>query len=216
MTRARELVLLIRWIAISDIFDVQLLEETEGLNERAKDKFGLDWMTRRTFLLTLKKANTQRLTEYYFIRSAQKQGYNIVSPDSGNKNKLRIDCGIIQQGRSHEGGGDFKLVMIQSSHRCGLAASSPNLSESSLAGWAPVLRVRCAQPRTVWARIQPPPPPPNRALIFIQPHGAIYGLLHYMVFGACSLDVSNDTGAFPWLFSSNHLAILFNYLRYLV
>ncbi|MCP3661012.1 MAG: hypothetical protein GY696_00720, partial [Gammaproteobacteria bacterium] len=29
--------------------------------------------------------------------------------------------------------------MIQSSHRFGLAASSPNLSESSLAGWAPVL-----------------------------------------------------------------------------
>ncbi|MCP3664101.1 MAG: hypothetical protein GY696_16695, partial [Gammaproteobacteria bacterium] len=29
--------------------------------------------------------------------------------------------------------------MIQSSHRFGLAASSPNLSESCLAGWAPVL-----------------------------------------------------------------------------
>ncbi len=29
--------------------------------------------------------------------------------------------------------------MIQSSHRFGLAASSPNLSESSLAGWAAVL-----------------------------------------------------------------------------
>ncbi len=39
------------------------------------------------------------------------------------------------QGRSQEGGrGNFKLVMIQSSHRFGLAAPSPNLSESSLAG----------------------------------------------------------------------------------
>ncbi len=36
-------------------------------------------------------------------------------------------------------GGNFKLVMTQSSHRFDLAASSPNLSESSLAGWAPVL-----------------------------------------------------------------------------
>ncbi len=36
-------------------------------------------------------------------------------------------------------GETFKLAMIQSSHRFGLAASSPNLSESSLAGWAPVL-----------------------------------------------------------------------------
>ncbi len=42
------------------------------------------------------------------------------------------------------GGGKFKLVMIQSSHRFGLAASSPNLSESSLAGWA--LRARVASP----------------------------------------------------------------------
>ncbi len=41
--------------------------------------------------------------------------------------------------RSQDGRGDFRLVMIQSSHRFGLAASSPNLSESSLAGWAPVL-----------------------------------------------------------------------------
>ncbi len=41
------------------------------------------------------------------------------------------------------GGGNFKLVMIQSSHRFGFAAaSSPNLSESSLVGWAPVLRLR--------------------------------------------------------------------------
>ncbi len=32
---------------------------------------------------------------------------------------------------------------------------------------------------------------------------------------ACSLDVSNDTGAFPCLFSSNHLAILLSSLRYL-
>ncbi len=37
------------------------------------------------------------------------------------------------------GGGAFKLVMLQSSPRFGLAASSPNLFESSLAGWAPVL-----------------------------------------------------------------------------
>ncbi len=36
-------------------------------------------------------------------------------------------------------GRDFMLVMIQSSHRFGLAALSPNLFESSLAGWAPVL-----------------------------------------------------------------------------
>ncbi len=42
--------------------------------------------------------------------------------------------------------------MIQSSHQFGLAASSPNFSESSLAGWVPVLRLRCAQPRTVRAR----------------------------------------------------------------
>ncbi len=33
-----------------------------------------------------------------------------------------------------KGGGDFKLAMIQSSHRFGLAGSSPNLSESSLVG----------------------------------------------------------------------------------
>ncbi len=33
----------------------------------------------------------------------------------------------------------FKLVMIQSNHQFGLAASSPNLSEFSLAGWAAVL-----------------------------------------------------------------------------
>ncbi len=62
--------------------------------------------------------------------------------------------------RSQEGGGDFKLVMIQPSHRFGLAASSPNLSESSLAGWAPVLRLRCAQPRTVRARYASPQSPP--------------------------------------------------------
>ncbi len=43
--------------------------------------------------------------------------------------------------------------MIQSSHRFGLAASSPNLSESSLAGRVPVLRLRCAQPRTVRALV---------------------------------------------------------------
>ncbi len=47
---------------------------------------------------------------------------------------------IQRQGRSQEGGrGNFKLVMIQSNHRFGLAVSSPNLSESSLAGWAPAL-----------------------------------------------------------------------------
>ncbi len=40
---------------------------------------------------------------------------------------------------ARRGGGKFKLVMIQSIHRFGLAASSPNLSESSLAGWVPVL-----------------------------------------------------------------------------
>ncbi len=44
--------------------------------------------------------------------------------------------------------GNFKLVMIQSSHRFGLAAPSPNLCESSLAGWAPARRLRCAQPRS--------------------------------------------------------------------
>ncbi len=37
------------------------------------------------------------------------------------------------------GGGNFKLVMIHSAHRFGRAGSSPNLSESSLAGWAAVL-----------------------------------------------------------------------------
>ncbi len=37
------------------------------------------------------------------------------------------------------GGGTLSECMIQSSHRFGLAASSPNLSESSLARWAPVL-----------------------------------------------------------------------------
>ncbi len=53
--------------------------------------------------------------------------------------------------------GSTKLVMVQSSHRFGLAASSPNLSEFSLVGWAPVLRLRCAQPRTVRARPQSTP-----------------------------------------------------------
>ncbi len=53
--------------------------------------------------------------------------------------------------------GDFKLVMIQSSHRFRLAGSSPNLSEFSLAGWAPALRLRCAQPRVVRARLANPP-----------------------------------------------------------
>ncbi len=35
------------------------------------------------------------------------------------------------------GGGGFKRIMIQSSHRYGIFAPSPNLSESSLPGWAP-------------------------------------------------------------------------------
>ncbi len=52
---------------------------------------------------------------------------------------------------ARKGGGEIKLVMIQSSHRFGLAASSPNLSESSLAGWVPALRLRSAQPRAVRA-----------------------------------------------------------------
>ncbi len=43
---------------------------------------------------------------------------------------LRLTCSAVAR---VEGGGNFKLVMIQSSHRFGLAASSPNLSESSLA-----------------------------------------------------------------------------------
>ncbi len=38
-----------------------------------------------------------------------------------------------------QGGGTLSLHMIQSSHRFGLSASSPNLSESCLAGWAEVL-----------------------------------------------------------------------------
>ncbi len=70
---------------------------------------------------------------------------------------------IPHQGRSQEGGrGNFKLVMIQSSHRFGLAALSPNLSESSLAGWAPALRLRCTQPRAVRARYASPQSPPAK------------------------------------------------------
>ncbi len=64
-------------------------------------------------------------------------------------------------------GANFKLVMIQSSHRFGLAASSPNLSESSLAGWAPVLRLRCAQPRTFRARYASPKSPPAKRQIIL-------------------------------------------------
>ncbi len=46
------------------------------------------------------------------------------------------------------GGGNFKLVMIQSSHRFGLAASSPNMPESILVGWG------CgpAAPAPAWLR----------------------------------------------------------------
>ncbi|MCP3664711.1 MAG: hypothetical protein GY696_19835 [Gammaproteobacteria bacterium] len=44
---------------------------------------------------------------------------------------------LLISGVARAGGGGG--VMIQSSHRFGLAASSPNLSESSLDGWAPVL-----------------------------------------------------------------------------
>ncbi len=52
-----------------------------------------------------------------------------------NKTKSDTYRGGPRQGRSQEGGrGNFKLVMVQSSHRFGLAASSPNLSESNLAG----------------------------------------------------------------------------------
>ncbi len=40
--------------------------------------------------------------------------------------------------------GNLKLVMIQSSHRFGLAREETNLSESSLAVWA--LRARVASP----------------------------------------------------------------------
>ncbi|MCP3665816.1 MAG: hypothetical protein GY696_25520, partial [Gammaproteobacteria bacterium] len=70
------------------------------------------------------------------------------------KPRLKKLALIVGQCRSQEGGGgNFKLVMLQSSHRFGLAASSPNLSESSLAGWAPVLRLRCAQHRTIRARV---------------------------------------------------------------
>ncbi len=48
--------------------------------------------------------------------------------------KLFVNSAVVRKG-----GGNFKLVLIQSSRRFGLAASSPNLSDSSLAGWAPVL-----------------------------------------------------------------------------
>ncbi len=64
--------------------------------------------------------------------------------------------------RKGGGRGGCKLVMTQSSHRICLAASLPNLSESSLAGWAPVLRLRCSQPRTVRARYANPQSPPAK------------------------------------------------------
>ncbi len=53
------------------------------------------------------------------------------------------------------GGGNFKLVMIQSSHWFGIAASSLNLSESSLAGWAPVLRLRSHPPNRIQTNLAP-------------------------------------------------------------
>ncbi len=52
--------------------------------------------------------------------------------------------------------------MIQSSHRFGLAASSPNLSESSLARWAAVLGFTSAHTRTVRARYASPHSPPAK------------------------------------------------------
>ncbi len=48
--------------------------------------------------------------------------------------RLFIHSFVRSFGNCGGGGGDFKLVMIQSSLRFGLAASSPNLSESSLEG----------------------------------------------------------------------------------
>ncbi len=63
---------------------------------------------------------------------------------------------------ARKGGGDFKLVMIQSSQPVWSRREEPNLSESSLAGWAPVLRLRCAQPRRVQARYASPQSPPAK------------------------------------------------------
>ncbi len=60
---------------------------------------------------------------------------------------------------ARKGGGE---TLIKSSHRFGLSASSPNLSESSLAEWAPALRLRCAQPRAVRARYASPQSPPAK------------------------------------------------------
>ncbi len=69
--------------------------------------------------------------------------------------KSHIPLAACMQFRKQEGGGvDFKVVMIKSSHCFGLAA---NLSEYSLAGWAPVLRLRCVQPRTDPLGFRPKP-----------------------------------------------------------
>ncbi len=47
---------------------------------------------------------------------------------------VREPSHITYSGVARKGGGNFMLVMIQSSHRFGLVASPPNLSESSLTG----------------------------------------------------------------------------------
>ncbi len=52
--------------------------------------------------------------------------------------------------------------MIQSSHQFGLDASSPNLSESSFVCVDCGPRLRCANPRTVWARYASPHSPPAK------------------------------------------------------
>ncbi len=59
--------------------------------------------------------------------------------------------GPIIIGAATVGEGDFKRVMIQSNRLFGLAASLPNLSESSLARWPAVLGFAYAHPRTVRA-----------------------------------------------------------------
>ncbi len=77
--------------------------------------------------------------------------------------RLKMNWRPDRQGRSQEGGrGNIKLVMIQSSQPVWSRREEPNLSESSLAGWAPALRLRCAQPQAVRARYASPQSPPAK------------------------------------------------------
>ncbi len=66
-------------------------------------------------------------------------------------------------GRGQSSDDSIKLVMIQSSHRFGLSASSPNLSEASLAGWAAVLGV-AALTLGPFGLGEPQPPRPSPPL----------------------------------------------------